>query len=262
MTTIRETALANLEEMIDNYLRERAINTHLSSNVYTLYCYPDGEIVISEEVDRNTRQYIKYPTKPVLALDVYGGSRCNCDWCTEWDDEESSVRGDYESKVDYIADCVDNNIDTLLDPDDIYDALRDAPYGYFDDEATRGGKREGAGRPKKNHEVVYLRMDTEVATLIRHEAEVQGFTLGEIVEGYVTRFPKMEFGKTVSKREALMHICATYTDYASQYEDWDDGETLRYAIEVINKIDGDTIEANDVKGFGTPYTDLLWEALQ
>ena len=68
--------------------------------------------------------------------------------------------------------------------------------------------------------------------------------------------------KTITKREALIHIAKTYIDYATQYEDWDDGETLRYAIEVINKVDGDSIEADDVKGFGTPYTDRLWEDLQ
>lgn len=68
--------------------------------------------------------------------------------------------------------------------------------------------------------------------------------------------------KTITKREALIHIAKTYIDYATQYEDWDDGETLRYAIEVINTVDGDSIETDDVKGFGTPYTDRLWEDLQ
>ena len=68
--------------------------------------------------------------------------------------------------------------------------------------------------------------------------------------------------KTITKREALIHICNTFVDYATQYEGWNDGETLRYAIEVINKVDGDSIEADDVKGFGTPYTDRLWEDLQ
>lgn len=124
----------------------------------------------------------------------------------------------------------------------------------------RGGRREGAGRKSSGKERMY------VTLTISHEAAERLKSVdnkSEYIERLLTKdIALSNMGKTITKREALIHIAKTYIDYANQYEDWDDGETLRYAIEVINKVVGDTIVADDVKGFGTPYTDLLWEELQ
>lgn len=124
----------------------------------------------------------------------------------------------------------------------------------------RGGRREGAGRKASGKERMY------VTLTISNEATERLKSVdnkSEYIERLITKdIALSNMGKTITKREALMHIAKTYIDYANQYEDWDDGETLRYAIEVINKVDGDTIEADDVKGFGTPYTDRLCEDLQ
>lgn len=131
----------------------------------------------------------------------------------------------------------------------------------MDKKATHGGKREGAGRKASGkvrscHTLTLSPAATEKLKSI-------GRDKSEYIDRLITNDIKQDImSKAITKREALMHIAKTYIDYASQYEDWDDGETLRYAIEVINKVVGDTIEADDVKGFGTPYTDLLWEELQ
>lgn len=124
----------------------------------------------------------------------------------------------------------------------------------------RGGRREGAGRKSSGKERMY------VTLTISHEAAERLKSVdnkSEYIERLLTKdIALSNMGKTITKREALIHIAKTYIDYATQYEGWNDGETLRYAIEVINKVAGDTIVADDVKGFGTPYTDLLWEELQ
>lgn len=124
----------------------------------------------------------------------------------------------------------------------------------------RGGRREGAGRKSSGKERMY------VTLTISHEAAERLKSVdnkSEYIERLLTKdIALSNMGKTITKREALIHIAKTYIDYATQYEGWNDGETLRYAIEVINKVVGDTIEADDVKDFGTPYTDLLWEELQ
>lgn len=125
---------------------------------------------------------------------------------------------------------------------------------------NHGGKREGAGRKAsgKVGKSYYLTLSQEAAERLKSVDNKS-----EYIDRLITNDIKQDImSKAITKREALMHIAKTYIDYASQYEDWDDGETLRYAIEVINKVVGDTIEADDVKGFGTPYTDRLWEDLQ
>lgn len=124
----------------------------------------------------------------------------------------------------------------------------------------RGGRREGAGRKSSGKERMYvtLTISNEAAERLKSVDNKS-----EYIERLITNDIKQDImSKAITKREALMHIAKTYIDYANEYEDWNDGETLRYAIEVINKVDGDSIEADDVKGFGTPYTDLLWEELQ
>lgn len=124
----------------------------------------------------------------------------------------------------------------------------------------RGGRREGAGRKSSGKERMY------VTLTISHEAAERlksVYNKSEYIDRLISNDIEQDImSKTITKREALIHIAKTYIDYATQYEGWNDGETLRYAIAVINKVDGDSIEADDVKGFGTPYTDRLWEDLQ
>lgn len=124
----------------------------------------------------------------------------------------------------------------------------------------RGGRREGAGRKSSGKVRMYvtLTISNEAAERLKSVDNKS-----EYIDRLITNEIKQEIMSTkITKREALIHICNTFVDYATQYEGWDDGETLRYAIEVINKVDGDTIEADDVKGFGTPYTDRLCEDLE
>lgn len=125
---------------------------------------------------------------------------------------------------------------------------------------NHGGKREGAGRKAsgKVGKSYYLTLSQEATEKLKSV-----YNKSEYIDRLISNDIKQDImSKAITKREALMHIAKTYIDYASQYENWDDGETLRYAIETINKVVGDTIEADDVKGFGTPYTDRLWEDLQ
>lgn len=131
----------------------------------------------------------------------------------------------------------------------------------MDNKTTHGGKREGAGRKAsgKVGKAYYLTLSPEAVERL----DAQGRDKSEYIDRLITNDIKQDImSKTITKREALIHICNTFVDYATQYEGWDDGETLRYAIEVINKVGGDTIEADDVKDFGTPYTDRLFEDLQ
>jgi hypothetical protein len=125
---------------------------------------------------------------------------------------------------------------------------------------NHGGKREGAGRKAsgKVGKSYYLTLSQEATEKLKSV-----YNKSEYIDRLISNDKKQDImSKTITKREALIHIAKTYIDYATQYEGWNDGETLRYAIEVINKVDGDSIEADDVKGFGTPYTDRLWEDLQ
>lgn len=129
------------------------------------------------------------------------------------------------------------------------------------DRTTHGGKREGAGRKASGKVRSYhtLTLSPEAT----EKLQSVGRDKSEYIDRLISNDKKQDImSKTITKREALIHIAKTYIDYATQYEGWNDGETLRYAIEVINKVDGDSIEADDVKGFGTPYTDRLWEDLQ
>ena len=125
---------------------------------------------------------------------------------------------------------------------------------------NHGGKREGAGRKAsgKVGKSYYLTLSQEATEKLKSV-----YNKSEYIDRLISNDIKQDImSKTITKREALIHIAKTYIDYATQYEGWNDGETLRYAIEVISKVDGDSIEADDVKGFGTPYTDRLWEDLQ
>lgn len=67
--------------------------------------------------------------------------------------------------------------------------------------------------------------------------------------------------KQISNREALIFICETYIDYATAYNDYDDGYGLEQAIKAVNRVEGD-ITAEDMRVWGTPYTDALSEYLE
>lgn len=126
---------------------------------------------------------------------------------------------------------------------------------------NHGGKRDGAGRKAsgKVRSCHTLTLSPEATEKLKSV----GRGKSEYIDRLISNDIKQDImSKAITKREALIHIAKTYIDYATQYEGWNDGETMRYAIEVINKVDGDSIEADDVKGFGTPYTDRLWEDLQ
>lgn len=46
----------------------------------------------------------------------------------------------------------------------------------------RGGRREGAGRPRKNKAILYARMNPEAVEAIKAQAEAAGLTVGEYIE--------------------------------------------------------------------------------
>lgn len=46
----------------------------------------------------------------------------------------------------------------------------------------RGGRREGAGRPRKNKAVLYARMNPEALEAIKAQAEASGLAVGEYIE--------------------------------------------------------------------------------
>jgi hypothetical protein len=54
---------------------------------------------------------------------------------------------------------------------------------------SSGGKREGAGRPRKDTVAIQIRVSPDVAELLRQQAKAAGVTTGEVV----TRICKKEF---------------------------------------------------------------------
>ena len=48
----------------------------------------------------------------------------------------------------------------------------------------RGGKREGAGRKRRDTQPVQVRLRPATIERIRKEAEVRGCSLGEVIEQY------------------------------------------------------------------------------
>lgn len=46
----------------------------------------------------------------------------------------------------------------------------------------RGGRREGAGRPRKNKAILYARMNPEALEAIKAQAEASGLAVGEYIE--------------------------------------------------------------------------------
>lgn len=46
----------------------------------------------------------------------------------------------------------------------------------------RGGRREGAGRPRKNKAILYARMNPEAVEAIKAQAEASGLAVGEYIE--------------------------------------------------------------------------------
>lgn len=46
---------------------------------------------------------------------------------------------------------------------------------------SSGGKREGAGRPRKDTVAIQIRVSPEVAEQLRQTAKAEGITTGEVV---------------------------------------------------------------------------------
>jgi len=111
----------------------------------------DGYADIYDRRGSRTIWYLKFPTG------------CNCDWCADWRLDEERFRSDGEpkgphnnpqlpddlnlyeeydgDKEDYILDCVWNNSDmanTLAD--ELEEAVRKLPFGYFGDEECVFGR--------------------------------------------------------------------------------------------------------------------------
>lgn len=62
----------------------------------------------------------------------------------------------------------------------------------------RGGRREGAGRPRKNKAILYARMNPEAIEAIKAQAEASGLTVGEYIEAQILK--KKKKPKTKSLR--------------------------------------------------------------
>lgn len=50
-----------------------------------------------------------------------------------------------------------------------------------------GGRREGAGRPRKNKAVLYARMNPEAIEAIKAQAEAASMTVGEYIEARILK---------------------------------------------------------------------------
>lgn len=131
----------------------------------------------------------------------------------------------------------------------------------MDNKTTHGGKREGAGRKAsgKVRSCHTLTLSPEATEKLKSMGRDKSEYIDRLILTDINNSRDME--KRISKREALIYICETFTDYAKNYDDYDDGYGLSMAISVINNVSGDYITAEDVEGRLTPYTDALWEYL-
>lgn len=50
-----------------------------------------------------------------------------------------------------------------------------------------GGRREGAGRPRKNKAILYARMNPEAVEAIKAQAEAAGLAVGEYIEACILK---------------------------------------------------------------------------
>lgn len=50
---------------------------------------------------------------------------------------------------------------------------------------SSGGKREGAGRPRKDTVAIQIRVSPEVAEQLRQTAKAEGITTGEVVTQFL-----------------------------------------------------------------------------
>jgi hypothetical protein len=106
-----------------------AIRLHTNGVSYeTLEVNPDGSLDEREEPSGNS-----YHTGTYTLLHTYG-TRCNCDWCAEWQRNENNVQEEFSSKADFIEACIynnDNGSDVELT---ILENLKQIPDGFFSDE--------------------------------------------------------------------------------------------------------------------------------
>lgn len=126
MKTIRETAKQTIEDNLRTYIIESEMYSHINeTGLYHSYMIdPDGTFWWMEHIDN-------HHTSGIEKLATVGGSRCNCDWCAEWSESQDCTG--CATKEEFIEACVDNNI-TEYDMDDLFRAIDEIPYGYFEDE--------------------------------------------------------------------------------------------------------------------------------
>ena len=123
-----------VEKAIDDYdVTDLAILEHTSQIYNFLEVWPDGNIVQSAEASRSSWPVLPGTNQSIpLLWEHYIGCKCNCDWCAEWENGEQT-----ESKEEFIRACLDNNDNGAYIRDEMYERLRDIPYGYFKDEKEK-----------------------------------------------------------------------------------------------------------------------------
>lgn len=141
------------------------------------------------------------------------------------------------SKLDTYAN--DLNDDTCYYDDATIASMREEAEGYdeqFDDSWYKGEGWYENGVLIYKHGDEYLRDD-------------------------VVLYAIEEIEPCVSKREASIYVCETYTDYAREYPNYDDILGLIEALTIIQKASGDFVYVPDVEGRLNPYLDQLVEKL-
>lgn len=125
--TIRE----KVEKAIDDYdVKDLAVLEHTSPLYNFVELWPDGDLVQSAEASNSSWPVLPGTNQSIpLLWRHYNGCKCNCDWCAEWEEGEQT-----ESQEEFIRDCLDNNDNGEYIRDEMYERLRDIPYGFFDDE--------------------------------------------------------------------------------------------------------------------------------
>lgn len=103
---------------------------HINNVSYeTLEVNSSGELQEREEPSSNS-----YHVGTYVLFHTYGNIPCNCDWCSEWENNVDNVQKEFECKSDFIQDCIDNNDNGSDVEDYILQRLQEIPYGFFDDE--------------------------------------------------------------------------------------------------------------------------------
>lgn len=157
--TIREKALAAVEEYINDNIENFTEDSHESDNHMWIEITKDGLFYETEEVDINTRHWYSYPDEEIeKVLTIAHGQLCNCELCCDIthireylndeitkeelmellnidEDGTNHILHMYENESFYTMASeygVDLDIDYLIQ--EMTENIKNIHYGYFNDE--------------------------------------------------------------------------------------------------------------------------------